>query len=344
MNEENKKMGFFSKLKTSIFKLEEYDHFLEQKFSEAFKYFVILILILTTIFSIVYTSEYSKQLTKAFSYIKNEMPDFTYDDNTLKFSNNVEAYDEEYNTRLFINTDDEVSNEKIEEYEKKLSSDSLGIIALKDKFIMFTGNTKAEYNYSDFETILGNDKVTNKQSLIDTIDSIGMNSITFGIFLEILLVYFIQNIIELFIYVLIVAMFGQIASGFARVKFPIKTILVLAVYSVTLPNILYESYIIANLLTGFYVEYFAIFYMLICCVYIFTAIFMIKSDIIRGQQEIQAINEVQKQVKEEAEEIIDNKEPKENKEENKDDKKDKESDSDENPVIDENREPDGSEI
>lgn len=59
MEEENKKMGFFTKLKTSITKLEEYDRFLGQKVSEALGYFTILILIISAIVSLVYTYEYS---------------------------------------------------------------------------------------------------------------------------------------------------------------------------------------------------------------------------------------------------------------------------------------------
>ena len=82
--------------------------------------------------------------------------------------------------------------------------------------------------------------------------------------------------------------------------------------------------------------------MLISCVYIFTAIFMIKSDIIRQQQEIQAIAEVQKQVKEEADKELEK--PNEEEKREKDEEKNEEPKEDEAPIIDENNEPDGSEI
>ena len=84
MEEENRKMGFFTKLKTSITKLEEYDRFLGQKFSEALGYFTILILIISAILSLVYTYEYSKQLEKGINYIRNELPEFSYKDATFK--------------------------------------------------------------------------------------------------------------------------------------------------------------------------------------------------------------------------------------------------------------------
>ena len=122
MEEENKKMGFFTKLKTSITKLEEYDRFLGQKVSEALGYFTILILIISAIVSLVYTYEYSKQLEKGINYIRNELPEFSYNDAIFKSSKNVEAYDEEYKVRLFINSDDNVSEETIKEYDKIILS------------------------------------------------------------------------------------------------------------------------------------------------------------------------------------------------------------------------------
>lgn len=339
MNEENNKMGFLSKLKTSIFKLEEYDKFLTHKMSQAFGYFVLVVLILTSIFSGFYTYEYSKQLNKAFSYIENEMPDFSYENNILKSENNVEAYDDEYDVRLFINTDEILSEENIKDYENKASKGSIGFVVLKDRISVIIRNSKTEYTYPELENLFGNPEISNKQSLIDIINSVGLSSIISIIFGEILIVYFIQNLIELFIYVLMIAMFGYIACGFAKVRIPLKNVIILAIYSVTLPNILYQTYIITNLLTGFYIKYFSLFYMLISCVYIFAAIFMIKSDIIKQGQEIQSITEVQKQVREEAEQNLEDTA----KEKNKEDKKE-ENEKPETPEIGEDNEPDGSEI
>lgn len=345
MEEENKKMGFFTKLKTSIIKLEEYDHFLGQKFSEALGFFTILILIIAAIISSVYTYEYSKQLEKGISYVRNELPEFSYQDATFKSSKNVEAYDEEYKVRLFINTDDTVSNEVLKEYEKSMYSDSIGIIILQDKIRIVNGMQKQDYVFADLEnrvSELEELSISNKQELIDIIDSVGMSTIVSIIYIENLVAFFITEFIELFLDVIMVAIFGSIACSFARIKCPGKTLMILAIYSVTFPNILHVSYTVLNLLTGFYIKYFSIFYMLISCVYIFTAIFMIKSDLIRQQQELKIIAEVQKQVKEEADEKLEE-ESKEKEEKNTDEKED-DSKKDDTPVIDENNEPDGSEI
>lgn len=333
MEKENKKIGFFEKIKISVFKLEEYDKFLEQKFSSCFGYFALLILILMLVFSAVYTYEYYKELNTGFNYIKNEMPDFTYENDNLKFENNVEAYDEKYDVKLIINTDEIISEDTLNEYQNK--TEMMRIIALKDGMQILVDNQNIEFKYSELDNYLQDIEITNKQSIVDVIDSLDMSPMIFAVFLGIGIASFVQNLFNLFIYAIVISLFGYIASRMAKVKFPVKALIILAIYSVTLPNILYTAYMIANLLTGFYIEYFSLFYMLISCVYIFTAIFMIKSDIIKQQQEIQVIKEVQEEVREEAEQNL------ETESKNQEETKEKE---EKEPIIDENNEPDGSEI
>lgn len=337
MEKENKKIGFFQKLKISIFKLEEYNNFLEQKLSSSFGYFALLILILMMIFSGIYTYEYYKELDTGFSYIKNEMPDFNYEDGILKAENNVEAYDSKYDVKLIINTDEIISEDVLNEYQNK--TEMMRIIALKDEIKVLVDNQILQFKYTELQNYLQEMEITNKQSVVDIINSLDLAPMIFAVFLGITIASFLQNLFNLFIYALIIASFGYIASRMAKVKFPIKVLVILAIYSVTLPNILYTAYMIANLLTGFYIEYFSLFYMLISCVYIFTAIFMIKSDIIKQQQEIQAIEKVQEEVNKEAEENL---ETETNTQEKT--KDEKENGKEDEPIIDEDNEPDGSEI
>lgn len=338
MEKEKKKLGFFEKIKISVFKLEEYDKFLEQNFFQAFGYFVLLILILMTIFSVVYTYEYYKEIDTGFNYIRNEMPDFIYKNSVLKSENNVEAYDEKYDVKLIINTDEVVSEDLLNEYQNK--TEMMRIIALKDGIKILADNQKLEFKYSEIEKYLQDMSITNKQSIVDAINSLDISPMIIAVFFGIDIASFVQNLFNLFIYAIIIALFGYAASRIAKVKFPMKALVILAIYSVTLPNIMYTAYMIANLLTGFYIEYFSLFYMLISCVYIFTAIFMIKSDIIKQHQEIQAIEKVQEEVSQEAEENLET----EAQRKEKTNEKEKESEKEEEPSIDENNEPDGSEI
>ena len=73
----------------------------------------------------------------------------------------------------------------------------------------------------------------------------------------------------------------------------------IAVYSLTLPILLNLIYTVINTLTGYTITYFPIMYTGVTCIYIFTAILMIKSDIIKKQMELSKIIQEQEKIKEE---------------------------------------------
>ena len=75
----------------------------------------------------------------------------------------------------------------------------------------------------------------------------------------------------------------------------------IAIYSLTLPITLSLIYEVVNLLTGYTITYFSIMYMAITCIYVFTAILMIKSDVIKKQMELSKIIEEQERIKQEIE-------------------------------------------
>ena len=101
----------------------------------------------------------------------------------------------------------------------------------------------------------------------------------------------------------------------------------MSVYSITLSMLLNIIYVIVNIFTSFNIEYFDVMYISVAVIYLFAAIFMIKADFIKKQQELIKIAEVEKQVtKENTEE---NKDNQENKEPNKEDKEEKEEKKDE---------------
>ena len=66
-----------------------------------------------------------------------------------------------------------------------------------------------------------------------------------------------------------------------------------------MPILLNLAYTVINTLTGYTITYFSVMYTAITCIYIFTAILMIKSDIIKKQMELSKILEEQERVKEE---------------------------------------------
>lgn len=337
--ENNSKIGFFKRVKIAIFKLEEYGVFLGERLSKSFKYFFLLILLITLATVIADAYNFSKMINTGISYIKNELPDFSYNDGIVKFDNNVEAYDHDYDFKLYINTNDEVPKETLDLYKNDLNSVEMGIIILKDKFIYSVRNVPFENTYESINSMY-NLNISNKQDFINTLDSIGINNFLVTYSLTTLITMYLINIITITMDLLLIAVFGCIAARLCGLKFKISPIFTLAIYSLTLSIVIKGIYDVVFLLTGFVIKYFNIMYLLIAYVYIVAAIFMIKYDLIKQTEELQKIIAVQEQVRKEANE---------NEEESPDDKDEKEDNKKEEPPIEvpkeeENKEPDGSEI
>ena len=79
-------MGFFSRIKIAVAKLEEYSLFLEEKVSVSVKYFFLIVLIFAVVMALVQTYEIMKMIRKGVLYIQNELPDFSYEEGNLTFS------------------------------------------------------------------------------------------------------------------------------------------------------------------------------------------------------------------------------------------------------------------
>lgn len=339
--EKEEKIGFFNRIKIAIFKLEDYGMFLGEKFSKTFKYFCTLVLLISFIISLTNTYFFYNMINRAYDYIRDEMPDFQYENEILSVPNKVDAYDEEYKFRLYINTDENVNEEQIKQYKNNIYNTSNGIILLRDKMICIYENNEIEESYKNFFQTY-NLNILNKTELIQNLEQIDIYSIIGIYFTMSLIIMFLTNIIIIFVDVCLIAIFGYIASFFCGVKFKISTMLALSVYSLTLSIILSGIYNVIYISTGFVIKYFNIMYLLIGYIYIIAAILMIKFDLIKQHAELQKIIEVQKQVEEKLKEDEENKTKEEDKKED-DEKKEEPTESEDIPEVD-NREPDGSEI
>lgn len=337
MENETKKLGFFSRVKIAVAKLENYSLFLEEKTSVAVKYFFLIVLILAIVMSLVETYSMMTMIRKGYQYLKNEMPDFSYSDENLTFSEKVDAYDEEFDFYMIADTADEITDEIMQEYRTKIKS--VGIILLKDKAIYKTGTEEVEYLYSNFATQENGMDTFDKAKLIEQIDGIGMIGIAITVFMLLVVGIYIVQLISIFMDWIVISIFAFLAARICRINLNFKHCFNLSIYALTLSIILTMLYQIAYYLFGFYTEYFRLVYLLISYVYIVAVILMIKSDLLKQQVEVAKIVEVQKEVHEEQKNSEEKEEEK--KENKKPEEKDKSKEED-NDTIDE--EPDGSEI
>ncbi len=334
-----KKIKFFQKIKISIFNLEKYGLLITEKLKDSIKYILLLTLIFTIIETSLTVDENMKMTNKAMNYIENEMNDFEIKNGQLVLNNDIEGYDEEYDLKFLAKQQEELEDTDI----KALNKYSNYIVLLKDKMILSFNETYREEKYIDFMQTINIEEL-NQNTIIELYNQMGGNyGIAATMFLTLLFTFYIVNIVNMFMVILMVAIFGYFVARISKIKIKYSTAMTLAIYSLTLSIVLDLLYIIQLYFTGFRIEYFDIVYLAIAYIYIVAAILIIKSDLIKQMIELQVIGQIQKNI---AEEIEEKKEEKEEKKEDKKEKnkkdEDKDEDKEENSGI--NEEPDGSEI
>ena len=117
-----------------------------------------------------------------------------------------------------------------------------------------------------------------------------------------------------------------------KAKISGKGIYSIAVHSLTLPIMLNVIYVVLNIIFNIEITYFRTMYTAIAYIYIIASILMIKSDLIKREQVVTQIVEVQKKIRDEIDSNTDEdkgqeeKEPKEDEDDEKKDKKENEND------------------
>lgn len=334
------KMSFWTRVKTAVFKLEDYEKFAFDKTTSSVKYFFLIVLLLSLVLTVISTDNISKMLNKGIKYVKNELPEFSYSDGKLNFDEYVESYDNEYGMSLIADTSSDITTDRIEEYENKILND--GFIFLENKLIYVNGENKLEYSYADIASEY-NVSNLNKTDLVTKIDAIGSTGITVVIAMVFFISEYIAELITIFLDWVVMAIFAWCVSKICRLSLTFKNDFNMSIYALTLSILLGMAYNIANYFWGFYTEYFRAVYLLISYVYIISAIFMMKSDIIKQEEEIQEIKKEQEKIHKEMQEKQDE-ENKENDDKQEDDAESKEKKDNNNDENSENKEPDGSEI
>lgn len=210
--EENKikKIGFFKRIKISIFNLENYKIFIEEKFSKALKYLLLLIVIATAILSVASTIKVSEEFSKFANYIKTDFPDFEFKDGKLEVSKKVESYDKEYDARLIVDTSGNVNADTLEEYKEKSKESVYSVILLRDKMI-YTANgldgKEYETSYTNISNMLGINEINKEQLLEKYFNSNMKMNLNLIIYVYAFITIFMMNIITILEDVLIVALF-----------------------------------------------------------------------------------------------------------------------------------------
>lgn len=340
MEDKKTSIGFFKKVWYSITKFEKYPEMAAEGVGKAIKYLVIFAVIITIFTAIGSVKEMHKMVQNLASYIEREIPEFTYEDKkvSMEIEEPIVISEVDYSTidRIVIDANSESDEQK---NATKQNNDIVGttIFFYKNQIILRAKTesgeeAQQEYTYDDFiKSYTGTDiKTFDKAQLVEYMRSDNMSSFYYRYTGSVISSVLIVNIFVALIYSLELALLGWITTVIARIKIRFVALYNMSAYALTLPMILNILYIIVNYFTKFTITYFEVAYMALAYVYLVAAIFLLKDDFIKQQQEVSKIKQEQEKVREEIKEEPKEEEPEE---------KDKEEDNDEE---NNNQEPDGS--
>lgn len=322
-NDENK-LGFFKKVLKSINDFDKYEDFALEKTSDAIKYALKLVLIFTSILCIALTYQYIQGFKNIFSYIKDELPYFKFENNILNFEEEKTIELKQNDSSQIIIIDTKSNIDDLEKYDEQVKSNNIAILILKDRIILqnpsITG--KVEYNYSDISESynIGN---FDKNTLIEYISNVNKVLVCIVIFAILFIylypIYFITLLLDAFI----LAILARLVSLLSKMRMKFGPSFNIGVHALTLSVMLNIIYTVVNIFTGFEIKYFDWMYNAISYIYVIVAIFIIKSDFINRQMELIKLQEEQEKIKDEIKKDEENKDEKEKDKEKQNEKKPK---------------------
>lgn len=324
--EKTKKQGFFKNVKNSIFNFDSYQEFAMQDMKKGIFYFLKLSILFSVVISIVFAAlQVTVTVPTVKKFIEGDIPNFSYSNGTLDLqSEEPVTIDKIADDVLIIADTKELDDAKINEYKDKINLYEIGVLILKDKIYLKNAYTLSgiqEMKLSDIESVYGKSEFT-KQDILNDMNSINMISLcislAFTVFLGFFLIFVFMSILD----IIILALLSNIIDMLSRVKMKASALVNISIHAMTLPIVLLLAYAVVLLTTGFEIKYFNIMYRGISYIYVFTAIFLIRQNLIKQQIELTTIVQKQQELKKELEEK-ETEEPKENKDDNKsNDKKD----------------------
>lgn len=325
-----KKQGFFMSIKNSIFNFDSYQDFALENMKRRILYFLKLTVLFSVIIAIVFSIlQVVITIPNVKNFIANDIPDFSYADGILDVkSDDAVTIDNIADQVLIIADTKDLDETKINEYKDKINLYDIGVLILKDKVYLknsYTGTGLQEIPMIDIGSIYGKSEFT-KQDIVNDINSINMISLCISLAFTVFLGFFITYLLMSILDIIILALLSNIVAMLLRVRMKVSALVNISVHAMTLPIILLLIYAIVLMTTGFEIKYFNIMYRGIAYIYVITAVFLIRQNLIKQQMELTTIVQKQKELKQQLEEKEkEQQEPKE-KDEQKDKKEDESND------------------
>lgn len=323
---ELKGMGFFKKVKYSIFNIEKYPELATEGVGKAISYIAKLVVILAIVLSVWTLYQTYQMINEGTNYIENEFPDFSYSDGMLTVdSEEAIVIENEQFGKIIVDTNTD-SEETINQYLNQINEYGAGAIVLKNRVVLknITMIGEVSYNYKESLDSMNLTEFS-KQDVINYVQNGQINTLYFSLFISLFIYSFAMYFINTLWYAIIIGLVGYFTMWILKMKMRYVAVFNMSIYALTLSTILNILYLIVNMLFNFTIEYFSIMYVTVATIYLLAAIFILKTDLMKKQAEVMKIVEAQQIVKKELEEQ--EKDKKEQKEKEETQKKDKKEDS-----------------
>lgn len=289
------KKSFFKKLYYSIFKLEKYGELSAEGVGRALGYLFKLSIVVAIIISIGTIIKINNLKQKGIDFLNDQIGEFSYSNGVIKLEKD-EPFRAPSTTFSEVIVDTKaISEEQINQYLNSFEAKK-GILVLRDKILVkgLLGDGAITYTYDKTLKDL-NITELNKQQAIDYLNGPEMWKI-YGVAFAIIVLFLTGFIlVPIVLNAIILSIFGYLVTFIARVRMRYAAVFNLAVYSLTLSILLNTIYIVIKMLSGFTMKYFQVMYIGVAVIYLIAAIFLLKSEFIKIQQEVSRIVKISKQ-------------------------------------------------
>ena len=317
MDEEVVNIPKYKKFWYSITKFERYPEMATEGVGRAFGYLAWLIFIFSVILSIAFVIKFTGIAKKGINFLDKNFNELTYSEGVLTIDTVNKSATTDWGN-VIVNTE-ELSQEKLQEYENKKSYTDVEIVWLKEYVILKYDKESIKVQYKDILENLGIEKFDKQTILKHLNEQLNSPKTYIMYFIAISIYLFVAYFIAVLLDVIILSLFGLITTAFAGIRIRYRALFNMAVYSITISTVLQLIYIIVKTFTGFNVKYFDLMHTAISFICLTASIFMIKSDVIKQQIELMRVIEIKK--KEQEQEKEEEKKEEERKEEKKEEKK-----------------------
>lgn len=283
------KTPFFKEVYNGIVKFENYGKYAIESIGATIKYIILLVLLVSFVSSLFSIYGISNRIKRVFDFYEEEIKELSYSEGILSVNGgeSFSIYTESNGIGEIIVDTSDLTDEKISEYEHSLSNNStMGVIILKDKAII-VGNTLTTHLYKD---LLGNETY-NKESIVNVYNNY-KTPIILITFLTSFSASFILYLSDLLIWAMMLAVLAYTVARISHIRLTFKSAFSIAIHGQTLSMMLQLIYNILIETCNFEIKYFSFMYITIATIYVITAVFMIKSDLIMDH--IQSVLEKKK--------------------------------------------------